>query len=894
MNRLTNCCRIPRNNAPPMQYKLIVLLILLSAGLGSYGQADSTFGEFEKEMQQEFDAFTRQNQIEFDNYVEEIDKEFSDYLRENWVEFRLFAGIKPDTTPKPLTLPIFDPSIRKVKPGEIPREIPVQPLKGITAPVLQPVPNLPLVIKSEPETPLIEPEGTILDFYGARLSIHYDPGLAGELPTEIHNTDIANFWDRINQANYSGLIRTLKDYRTLMNLNDWGYYMLVKKTAELISPSKNYSRLLSWFLLTKSGYRVRVAYAENQIALMFPSSNTIFGLRYFVIDQVKFYAPEFTPNQIYTYEQDFPGATGVFDLNVYNALNIGDQFAERTFNFSFKNRAYSITIKYNLNSIDFYKDFPLCDLNIYFDAALTPESKESILNALKPQLSGLSAAYAVDFLLNFVQKGFPYKTDQEQFNGEEKYFFPEEDLYYQYSDCDDRAVFFAYLVKELLGFKVIGVVYPGHIATAVRFPSEEAGDFVTYKGEKYLIADPTYINAPFGCTMPGLANAKAGIIELANERSKDDILTSVWEKVKAGGGQKGDIRQNYCIDGEGNYYVTGYFREKAIFGGATLTSANGKNDAFLAKFNPDGNPVWALAGGSEGNSMGYNVAIDQKGNLYVSGIFEKNISFGRIMTLGDTNLTVYVAKFNGDGRLIWLNQVSQDTTGMTGDYIFSSTFTDAGQSLSSRRYPPDANFNGWGISFDASDNVYYTGSYTGTVGMKTEYITLNLETDFDVIVSLKEENDKQVASKCEKTISGLISAFALIRLNNIAISGREIQQAFEKYNPGFKADAPIIFERIGKLKIMKNDEGIVTVLTEEGKQVVFDQLKIMNNTKLKVKTLANGDTRIDILSGLKVGKGVWWYDLNFMRLFRTNGNIQFDYSKDHSQKILNLKKDILM
>jgi hypothetical protein len=93
---------------------------------------------------------------------------------------------------------------------------------------------------------------------------------------------------------------------------------------------------------------------------------------------------------------------------------------------------------------------------------------------------------------------------------------------------------------------------------------------------------------------------------------------------------------------------------------------------------------------------------------------------------------------------------------------------------------------------------------------------------------------------------------------------------------------------------MKNDEGIVTVLTEEGKQVVFDQLKIMNNTKLKVKTLANGDTRIDILSGLKVGKGVWWYDLNFMRLFRTNGNIQFDYSKDHSQKILNLKKDILM
>lgn len=291
--------------------------------------------------------------------------------------------------------------------------------------------------------------------------------------------------------------------------------------------------------------------------------------------------------------------------------------------------------------------------------------------------------------------------------------------------------------------------------------------------------------------------------------------------------------------------------------------------------------------------MGYNIALDQKGNLYVSGIFEKNISFGRIMTLADTNSSVYIAKFNGDGRLIWLNQVSPDTTGVTGDYIFSFTFTDAGKSISSRRYPPDANFTGWGISFDAGDNVYYTGSYAGTVGMKTEYITLNLETEFDIIVSLKEENDKQVATKCEKTISGLFATFALMRLNNIAISGREIQQAFEKYNPRFKAEAPVVFERIGKLKMMKNEEGIVTVFTEEGKQVIFDQLKIMNNTKFKVKTLPNGDTRIDILSGLKVGKGVWWYDLNFLRLFRAKGDIQFDYSKDHSQKILNLKKDIL-
>jgi len=877
-----------------MFYRLTVLIILLSAGIRCFGQVDSAFQEVEKAMQSEFDVFVQQNQTEFDKYVEEIDKEFSDYLRKNWEEFRLFAGIKPDTIPKPLVLPKFDPAIPKIKSKEVPKEIFLQPQSGIPEPVILPVPNLPIVIKSEPEEPAVEPEGTSLDFYGTKLQINFDPDLAGNLPEEIHNTTIADFWDRINKVNYSGLIRMFNDTRTRMNLNDWGYYMLVKKTAELISPSKNYSKLLSWFLLTKSGYRVRVAYADNQIALMFPSSNNIYGLRYFLIDQVKFYAPEFGPNQIYTYEKDFPGASRVFDLNVYNALNIGDQFDERTFNFSFKNREYSLTMKYNLNSVAFYKDFPLCELNVYFDAVLTPKAKESILEAFKPHLNGLSSADAVDFLLNFVQNGFSYKTDQDQFNGEEKFFFPEEDFYYPYSDCDDRAVFFAYLIKELLGFKVVGIVYPGHVATAVRFPADEAGDFVMYKGEKYLIADPTYINAPFGLTMPGMVNAKAEIIELENEQNREEELASVWEKAQSGGGLKGDNRQNSYIDSEGNFYLTGYFRDKASFGGTTLTSTNGKNDAFLAKYNSAGNPVWAIAGGSEGNSMGYNITLDPKGNIYVCGIFEKTISFKKIMTIADATTCVFIAKFDADGQQIWLNQIKQDTAGVTDDYIFSSVFTGEGKILSKKVYPLDANFKDWGLSFDAQDNVYYTGSYNATAGNKIDLISLGLETSFNVVISLKDETDKQVASNCEKTISGLFGAFSLMKYNNVILSGKEIQQAFEKYNPRFKEVAPMIFERLGKLKMIKNNEGIVTVMTEEGKPVLIDKLKILNDTRLKVVHLPTGDTRIDILNGIKVGKALIWFSLNYVRLFRTNGNVLFDYDSDHSQITLNMKKDILM
>ncbi len=877
-----------------MYIRLIVLIFLLSAGISSFGQVDSTFGDIQKALQAELDAFAQQNEQEFEKYQEEIDKEFSDYLRKNWEEFRLFSGMKPDTTPKPKALPKYNPAIPRIKPGQVPQEILLQPAAGMPLPVIAPVPNLPVAAKSEPEEPIIQPVEATLDFYGTKLGISYDPRLLGKLPEEIHNTTIADFWDRINKANYSGLIRMFNDTRKKMNLNDWGYYMLVKKTTELMTPTKNYSKLLSWFLLTKSGYRIRVAYAENQIALMFPSSNTIYGLRYFTINQVKFYAPEFAPNQIYTYEKDFPGASKVFDLNVYHALNIGDNVAERKFNMTYKEKECNFTLKYNLNAIDFFKDFPLCELNIYFDAVVSPVAKESMLEAFKPQLNGLSTADAVDFLLHFVQNGFLYKTDQDQFNGAEKFFFPEEDFYYAYSDCDDRAVFFAYLVKELLGLRVIGVVYPGHVATAVRFPSEESGDFVMYKGDKYLIADPTYINAPFGLTMPGMVNAKAEIIELVNQQNQEEKLASVWDKATSGGGMKGDNRQNYCMDAEGNLYLTGYFREKASFGGATLNSSNGRNDAFLAKFNAAGNPVWAIAGGSDGNSMGYNIAVDPKGNIFVCGIFEKNISFARVMTLADAGNRVFVARFDGDGRLMWLNQITQDTTKATGDYIFSSSFTPAGKLISSRQFPPDASFSDWGLSFDDQGNVYYTGTSSTTAGTKIDKIKLSTEASFSIIGSLKDEIDKQVAANCEPTIAGLFGAFTLMKHNSITITGREIQDAFEKYNPRFKQYAPIIFERLGKLKLIKNEDGIVTITTEEGKPVVIDKLKIQNDTRMKVTPLQTGDTRVDILNGVKVGKAFIWFNLNYVHLFRTSGDVLFDYDSDHSQTNMNMKKDILM
>ena len=78
--------------------------------------------------------------------------------------------------------------------------------------------------------------------------------------------------------------------------------------------------------------------------------------------------------------------------------------------------------------------------------------------------------------------------------------FSNETLYYNKSDCEDRAILFSYLVKELFGVGVIGVKYKDHMATALYIPMK--GDSVKAGRRKFVIADPTYINANIGQSMP--------------------------------------------------------------------------------------------------------------------------------------------------------------------------------------------------------------------------------------------------------------------------------------------------------------------------------------------------------------------------------------------------------
>lgn len=69
-------------------------------------------------------------------------------------------------------------------------------------------------------------------------------------------------------------------------------------------------------------------------------------------------------------------------------------------------------------------------------------------------------------------------------------------------------------MRDLLGLKTILVYYPGHLACAVCFEGQVAGDYILLDGKRFVVTDPTYIGASVGMTMPGMDNSQASVILL--------------------------------------------------------------------------------------------------------------------------------------------------------------------------------------------------------------------------------------------------------------------------------------------------------------------------------------------------------------------------------------------
>jgi len=112
------------------------------------------------------------------------------------------------------------------------------------------------------------------------------------------------------------------------------------------------------------------------------------------------------------------------------------------------------------------------------------------------------------------------------------------------------------------------------------------------------------------------------------------------------------------VDNNGNSYLIGDFETATVtIGNITLTnnSDSGLTDAYLIKFDNNGNIIWSKQiGSSKVDSINF-IDIDNFGNIYICG------SFGNTVTLGATTLTgypngSYFAKLDTNGNYLWVKK----------------------------------------------------------------------------------------------------------------------------------------------------------------------------------------------------------------------------------------------
>jgi len=878
-----------------MKKKFTIIILLISAvvfGFSTVAKAQ-TFEEYKKQREQELQQFKedREKQIqqladEFNKYVEQHDKEFADYLKTRWTQFQVFKGLDIPEEPKPDIAPTYVEPDRPKPPEALPTIVPELKIKPDQAPK----PILPRISKQEPED--FPAHSKNFDFYGMPVLFDYDKDLGREFEGQVNEESISNYFTAMSSTNYNHLVDQFIEYKEQMNLNDWGYYLLVKDAATVIAEmDEKTTELVTWFVLLRSGYRVKIAFSENDVFLLLPVINQVYGKNFFQLDNLNYYLMKGELLELYTYETDFQDAQKSFDLNIYKPMTLGENLVEKTFDFTYEGAEAPISIIYNGNIIKFYEDYPLADIKVYFDAVVSPTAKESLAINLLPLIQGKTELEAVNLLLNFVQTAFKYKTDRDQF-GYEKFFFAEEVFYYPYCDCEDRSVLFAYLVKSLLGLEVIGLNYPGHIATAVKFNESVGGDYVSYNGVNYVVSDPTYINAPVGLTMPQFATETAEVINITNNYGIRSAEDKIWQSVIAAGGNRATNTGDIIIDSDGNTTLTGYITESFSYSEIKV-NGNSNPSVFAMKIDHDMTPLWFASADVEGAAFGYTIIPDDEGNTYVAGTFRGVMELnGQRLETGEIS-DVFVAKLNNEGQLLWLEKANIDTVNQQNYLNFVSKFSTQGKHRGNDLYFETGDYNNYGLHLGGEGEVYFVGAFNKNTGMNVSEISFDELTEFNAVKAIKEEHDKLIGQDYDKTIAGLFAVLNLIKSSGVSIPGSDAQKVLDEQNPEFKILAKGIYNSIGRIRFLKNEDGIVTVKTDNGKDVYFDMLRVKDDAKVKIISLENGDAQLDILDGARVGKAIIWFDLNYVIMYKKDGNMLFDFASDHSQRLMNLRDDIL-
>ena len=486
--------------------RFIAIIAILILGGNSLSAQD--FQSYRRQQQEAFQTYKQKTQEEWEAYRRKVNEVFAEFMKKPWEQKE---GEQPK--PEPSKVPDIPPVILPEIDIDIPVDNPID--VEITLPALEeePIHVAPIPYKPKPAEKSIQ-----FSFYGTLGRIRFDNNKKAIL-CGVDEKDVAQFWKGLSGEAYDNVVADCQDIRHKRDLCDWAYYRMTEKVAETLYSTKNERAVFHAWLLTQSGFSIRLGRENGNIHLLLGTTSLLFGKPYWKLGG-GYYSlmDDELITSMYIMDALFPETSPLRTRMFSNNYFEKSPTARRQL-ISRKYPGTNAWVSCEKNTIDFFQDVPMSamegtedtDYLLYAGMPISEKAGHGLLPILFEQVAGKSEAEAANILLNFVQTAFEYKTDEEVW-GRERPFFPEETLYYPYSDCEDRAILFCNLVREVLRLDVAFISYPGHLATAVHFNEDIPGDFFIVDGKRYLVCDPTYINAPIGMTMPGMQNQNARVI----------------------------------------------------------------------------------------------------------------------------------------------------------------------------------------------------------------------------------------------------------------------------------------------------------------------------------------------------------------------------------------------
>ena len=150
----------------------------------------------------------------------------------------------------------------------------------------------------------------------------------------------------------------------------------------------------------------------------------------------------------------------------------------------------------------------------------------------------------------------------------------------------------------------------------------------------------------------------------------DRVGKLVW--VRQAGGSADDFARAVAIDAEGNCYLTGSFQSPSVDFGGESVKRNSDSEIYVAKFDGNGKVLWVRQAGGSGGGSGNGIAVGADGYVYVCGYFSGDITFGDLTLKNSGFNDIFVARYDTNGELDWVRQI-----GGPGDDAASAIAVDA-------------------------------------------------------------------------------------------------------------------------------------------------------------------------------------------------------------------------